>query len=53
MSKKAADIMREDMEALGPVKASDVEKAQKQVIKVIKSLADQGIIDIMGGESYV
>lgn len=53
MSKKAADIMREDMEALGPVKASDVERAQKQVIKVIKSLADQGIIDIMGGESYV
>ncbi|MFN7064525.1 MAG: flagellar motor switch protein FliG [Aquificaceae bacterium] len=53
MSKKAADIMREDMEALGPVKASDVEKAQKQVIRIIKGLADQGIIDIMGGESYV
>ncbi|MCS6957350.1 MAG: flagellar motor switch protein FliG [Aquificaceae bacterium] len=53
MSKKAADIMREDMEALGPVRASEVEKAQKQVIQVIKNLADQGIIDITGGESYV
>ncbi|MCS7197029.1 MAG: flagellar motor switch protein FliG, partial [Aquificaceae bacterium] len=53
MSKKAADIMREDMEALGPVRASDVEKAQKQVIQVIKNLADQGIIDLSGGESYV
>ena len=53
MSKKAADIMREDMEALGPVKASEVEKAQKQVVKVIKSLADQGVIDISGGEAYV
>ncbi len=53
MSKKAADIMREDMEALGPVKASEVEKAQKQVIKIIKNLADQGIIDLTGGEAYV
>lgn len=40
MSKKAADIMREDMEAMGPVRASEVEKAQKEVIKVIKNLAD-------------
>ncbi|RME09170.1 MAG: flagellar motor switch protein FliG [Aquificota bacterium] len=53
MSKKAADIMREDMEALGPVKTSEVEKAQKQVIQVIKNLADQGVIDITGGETYV
>ncbi|MEJ7620757.1 MAG: flagellar motor switch protein FliG [Aquificaceae bacterium] len=53
MSKKAADIMREDMDALGPVRASEVEKAQKQVIQVIKNLADQGIIDITGGEAYV
>ncbi|MDW8433606.1 MAG: flagellar motor switch protein FliG [Aquificaceae bacterium] len=53
VSKKAADIMKEDMEALGPVRASEVEKAQKQVIQVIKNLADQGIIDISGGEAYV
>ncbi|MEJ5338523.1 MAG: flagellar motor switch protein FliG [Aquificaceae bacterium] len=53
MSKKAADIMREDMEALGPLRASEVEKAQKQVIQVIKNLADQGVIDITGGETYV
>lgn len=53
MSKKAADILKEDMEALGPVRASEVEKAQKQVIQVIKNLADQGVIDLSGGESYV
>jgi flagellar motor switch protein FliG len=52
MSKKAAEIMREDMEAMGPVRASEVEKAQKEVIKVIKNLADQGIIDLTGGEYY-
>ncbi len=53
MSKKAAEIMKEDMEALGPVRASEVEKAQKDIIKVIKKLADQGLIDIRGGEAYV
>ncbi len=53
MSKKAADIMREDMEALGPVRTSEVEKAQKEIIKVIKKLEDQGLIDIRGGETYV
>ncbi len=52
MSKKAAEIMREDMEAMGPVRASEVERAQKEVIKVIKNLADQGIIDLTGGEYY-
>ncbi len=52
MSKKAANIMREDMEAMGPVKVSEVEKAQKEIIKVIKNLADQGIIDLTGGEYY-
>ncbi|SHK24617.1 flagellar motor switch protein FliG [Thermocrinis minervae] len=53
MSKRAAQIFMEDMEALGPVRVSEVEKAQKEVIRVIKNLADQGIIDIRGGESYV
>jgi len=52
MSKKAADIMREDMEAMGPARVSEVEKAQKEIIKVIKNLADQGIIDLTGGEYY-
>jgi flagellar motor switch protein FliG len=52
MSKKAAEIMREDMEAMGQVRASEVERAQKEVIKVIKNLADQGIIDLTGGEYY-
>jgi len=52
MSKKAAEIMKEDMEAMGPVRVSEVEKAQKEVIRVIKNLADQGIIDLTGGEYY-
>lgn len=53
MSQKAATIMKEDMEAMGPARASDVEKAQKEVILVIKKLVEEGKIDIRGGESYV
>lgn len=52
MSQKAATIMKEDMESMGPVRASDVEKAQKEIIATIKKLADEGKIDISGGASY-
>ena len=53
MSKRAAKIMQEDMEALGPVRKSEVEKAQKQVVAVIRKLIDEGKIDIGGEEAYV
>ena len=53
MSKRAAKIMQEDMEALGPVRKSEVEKAQKQVVAVIRKLVDEGKIDIGGEEAYV
>ena len=53
MSKRAAKIMQEDMEALGPVRKSEVEKAQKQVGGVIRKLIDEGKIEIGGEEAYV
>ncbi len=53
MSKRAAKIMQEDMEALGPVKKSEVEKAQKQVVAVIRKLIDEGKIELGGEEAYV
>ena len=53
MSKRAAKIMQEDMEALGPVKKSEAEKAQKQVVAVIRKLIDEGKIDVGGEEAYV
>ncbi len=53
MSKRAAKIMQEDMEALGPVRKSEVEKAQKQVVAVIRKLIDEGKIEIGGEEAYV
>ncbi|EDP76586.1 flagellar motor switch protein FliG [Hydrogenivirga sp. 128-5-R1-1] len=53
MSKRAAKIMQEDMEALGPVKKSEVEKAQKQVVAIIRKLIDEGKIELGGEEAYV
>ncbi len=53
MSKRAAEMFLEDMEVLGPVKKSDVEKAQKKIIEEIKNLINKGIIDFGAGEEYV
>jgi flagellar motor switch protein FliG len=54
MSKRAATLLREDMEAGGPTKLSDVEAAQKEILDVARRLADSGDIDLgQGGEEYV
>lgn len=53
MSKRAAQMFLEDLEALGPVKKSDVEAARKRVIAVIKKLAEEGKIDISGSEELI
>ena len=44
MSKRAAEIFRDDMEGLGPMKISDVEVAQKEILATAKRLADSGEI---------
>lgn len=54
MSKRAATLLREDMDAKGPIKLSDVESAQKDILDVARRLADAGDIDLgTGGEEYV
>ena len=53
MSKRAAEMFLEDMEILGPVKKSDVEKAQKKVIEEIKNLINKGVIEFGAGEEYL
>ncbi|PIZ29814.1 MAG: flagellar motor switch protein FliG [Alphaproteobacteria bacterium CG_4_10_14_0_8_um_filter_53_9] len=47
MSERAAKILVEDMEAMGPVKVKDVDEAQLKVVTVAKTLADRGEIIIM------
>lgn len=55
MSSRAAETMREDLETKGPVKLSEVEKSQREVLMTIRKLADAGTISIGGGseDAYV
>jgi flagellar motor switch protein FliG len=54
MSQRAAEILLEDMEARGPVRLSDVEAAQKEMLVLVRRLADQGAITLGGvGEEMV
>ena len=50
MSERAVQLLREDMEARGPVKLSDVEKTQQAILKVAQRLAEEGKI-VLGGKS--
>ncbi len=54
MSKRAAEMLREDMEASGPVRLSEVEAAQKEILTTARRLADEGEIMLGGGgEEFV
>jgi flagellar motor switch protein FliG len=54
MSSRAADMLREDLEAKGPVKLAEVEAAQKDVLATAKQLSDDGEIMLgKGGDDFV
>jgi len=55
MSSRAAEMLREDLEAKGPVRVSEVEAEQKEILKVVRRLSDEGQIALggKGDESYV
>lgn len=54
MSKRAAELLRDDLEAMGPVRLSDVETAQKEILTVARRLAESGEISLGGsGEEMV
>ncbi|MCF7936822.1 MAG: flagellar motor switch protein FliG [Synergistales bacterium] len=51
MSKRAADMLREDMEFMGPVRVRDVEEAQQKIVNAVRALEDAGeIVIARGGE---
>lgn len=50
MSTRAAEMLREDLEAKGPVRVSEVEAAQNEILKIVRRLADEGQI-ALGGKS--
>jgi len=49
MSQRAAEMLREDLESKGPVRLSEVEAEQKEILKIVRRLADEGQIMIGGG----
>ena len=54
MSSRAAEMLREDLESKGPVKLSEVEGAQKEILGIARRLADEGTISLGGsGEQMV
>ena len=54
MSERASTILVEDMEARGPVRLSDVEAAQREILATVRRLADAGTLQLGGkGESFV
>jgi len=55
MSKRAGEMLRDDLDAKGPVRLSEVEKAQKEILSIARRMADAGEISLggKGGEQYV
>jgi len=55
MSQRAVEMLREDMEALGPIRLKDVEGARQQIVAVVREMDVSGEIDIGGGggDQYV
>ncbi|MHB1410554.1 MAG: FliG C-terminal domain-containing protein, partial [Acidovorax defluvii] len=49
MSTRAADALREDLESRGPMRLSEVEAQQKEILKTVRRLSDEGQIVIGGG----
>jgi len=55
MSQGGAEMMREDMDALGPIKIKEVESSQQQIIAIVRQLEAEGVISLKGGggDQYV
>jgi len=55
MSKRAADLLKDDLEASGPAKVSDVEAAQKEILSIARRMADAGeiVLGSKGGEEMI
>lgn len=55
MSSRGAEMMKEEMEAMGPVRIKEVETAQQQIIAIVRQLEAEGVVTLKGtvGEQYV
>ncbi len=55
MSKRSAETLKEDMQTMGPMRISDVEAAQKEILTIARRLADSGeiVLGVGGGDNFV
>jgi flagellar motor switch protein FliG len=55
MSSRAAEMMREDLDSKGPVRLSEVDAQQKEILQIVRRLADEGQIQLgaKGDDAYV
>jgi len=54
MSQRAADMLRDDLEAKGPVRLKEVELAQKEILAIARRLEDEGEITLgKGGDEMI
>jgi flagellar motor switch protein FliG len=55
MSQRGADMLREDMDSLGPIKIKEVDAAQQNIIALVRQLESEGVLSLKGavGEQYV
>jgi len=51
MSQRAVEMLKEDMDVLGPVKIKEVEASQQEIVSVVRKLDQDGVISIKGGGS--
>ncbi|MCG7585503.1 flagellar motor switch protein FliG [Photobacterium sp. OFAV2-7] len=49
MSKRAAEMLQDDLEAMGPIRVADVEAAQKEILSIARRLSDAGELMLTGG----
>ena len=53
MSKRAAEMLEDDLENKGPVKISEVENAQKEILAIARRMADAGEINLKASDEYI
>jgi flagellar motor switch protein FliG len=54
MSQRAAEMLKDDLEARGPVRLSEVEAAQKEILAIVRKMAEAGTVQLGGkGEEFV
>lgn len=55
MSQRAGEMLKEEMEYLGPIRVKEVERAQHEIVEVVRTLEEEGVVVIggAGGDEYV